>query len=132
METDHPTAKPINTHGAKYRRTGPHNHRVLFLIIGQVTLRWSHASTLIIRKNHKLRTRGIYRFTRNPMYLGVIFLILGIPVYASSLNGFLVMLLGIPVVLSRIRIEQKMLIEYFGKEYTDYMKRTKKLIPFIY
>jgi protein-S-isoprenylcysteine O-methyltransferase Ste14 len=102
------------------------------MIIGQVTLRKSYSSTLIIKKGQKLRTHGIYRFTRNPIYFGFILVAIGIPTFTSSLYGLLVMLLEIPICLSRIRIEQRMLIEHFGDEYRRYMKTTKKLFPFIY
>jgi protein-S-isoprenylcysteine O-methyltransferase Ste14 len=43
-----------------------------------------------------------------------------------------VMLLLIPYLLQRIKYEEKMLIEHFGDHYLEYMKRTKKLIPFVY
>jgi protein-S-isoprenylcysteine O-methyltransferase Ste14 len=32
----------------------------------------------------------------------------------------------------RIRTEERMLMDQFGKEYEEYQKKTKKLIPFIY
>jgi protein-S-isoprenylcysteine O-methyltransferase Ste14 len=42
-------------------------------------------------------------------------------------------MLGIvPLFLYRIGIEEKMLIEKFGDEYLQYMKRTRKLTPLIY
>ncbi len=34
--------------------------------------------------------------------------------------------------LRRINIEEEVLIEQFGQDYIDYMKKTKRLIPFIY
>ena len=102
------------------------------MITGQVTLWGSYSSMLIIKKGQKLRTHGIYRFTRNPIYFGFILVAIGIPIFTLSLYGFLVMLLEVPICLSRIRIEQKMLIEEFGDEYRKYMKTTKKLFPFIY
>lgn len=102
------------------------------MIAGHVALRRSYSSMLIIKKGQKLRTHGIYRFTRNPIYFGFILVAIGIPIFTSSLYGFLVMLLEIPICLSRIRIEQKMLIEEFGDEYRKYMKTTKRLFPFIY
>ncbi len=102
------------------------------MITGQVTLWRSYSSMLIIKKGQKLRTHGIYRFTRNPIYFGFILVAIGIPIFTPSLYGFLVMLLEIPICLSRIRIEQKMLIEEFGDEYRKYMKTTKRLFPFIY
>ena len=34
--------------------------------------------------------------------------------------------------INRINIEEKILVESFGKKYLDYTKKTKKLIPFVY
>jgi protein-S-isoprenylcysteine O-methyltransferase Ste14 len=38
----------------------------------------------------------------------------------------------IPLFMRRIGIGEKMLRKKFGEEHLQYMKRTKKLIPFIY
>jgi len=38
----------------------------------------------------------------------------------------------VPLTLYRIGVEERMLIERFGDEYREYMKKTKKIIPFIY
>ena len=81
---------------------------------------------------HKLVKHGVYRYIRHPVYLGSIFLNVGIILLFSSLPGFVVMLGYIPFVLCRIQIEEKMLIERLGQEYRDYIKKTKKIIPFIY
>lgn len=83
-------------------------------------------------RKHKLVKHGIYRHIRHPIYLGAILLNLGSILLFSSLLGFLVMMGYIPFVLYRIRIEEKILIEKFGKEYRDYMNKTKKIIPLIY
>jgi protein-S-isoprenylcysteine O-methyltransferase Ste14 len=50
------------------------------MIVGQVTLRRNYSGTVVIRVDHQLITHGIYRFTRNPMYLGLIMVVTGIPV----------------------------------------------------
>ena len=102
------------------------------MLIAHAILRWSHVSTLAIRENHKLRTSGLYRFVRHPLYFGAILVAIGVPVTVASMQGFLAMLLLIPIVLIRIRLEEKMLIEAFGDEYRNYKKTTKKLFPFIY
>ncbi|MFC2054519.1 methyltransferase family protein [Chloroflexota bacterium] len=101
-------------------------------LVAVVTLRWSYSSTLVIREDHQLITHGIYRFTRHPVYLGVIIAIFGAPVYASSLYGLLTMSALIPLILNRIRIEEKLLTEEFQDAYQKYKETTKKLIPFIY
>jgi len=36
------------------------------------------------------------------------------------------------MLLFRIGIEERMLVEEFGVKYEDYMRRTKKLIPYVY
>lgn len=101
-------------------------------VIAVGTLGSFYSSTLVIREDHQLVTHGVYRFVRHPVYMGVIIAIFGIPIYVSSLYGFLIMLALIPLILLRIRLEERLLIEEFGDAYLEYKARTKKLIPFIY
>jgi protein-S-isoprenylcysteine O-methyltransferase Ste14 len=75
---------------------------------------------------------GIYRFTRGPTYLGVHLACIGMPVYASSWVGVLIMSALIPLFLYRIRIEERLLTEKFGDPLQTYREATRKLIPFVY
>jgi protein-S-isoprenylcysteine O-methyltransferase Ste14 len=50
----------------------------------------------------------------------------------SSVVGFVVTLSLVAILLYRIKVEEKMLLEHFGTEYADYMKRSKRLMPFVY
>jgi protein-S-isoprenylcysteine O-methyltransferase Ste14 len=102
------------------------------MIVGQVTLWRNYSSTVVIKEDHQLITHGIYRFTRNPIYLGFIIVITSFPVFAASLYGFLTSLVLIPIILNRIRLEEKLLTEEFQDAYHKYKETTKKLIPFIY
>ncbi len=104
----------------------------IIMIIGQVTLRRNYSGTVVIRDDHQLITHGIYRFTRNPMYLGLIMVVIGLPVYAVSLYGFLTSLILVPIIHNRIRLEEKLLTAEFQDAYQKYKETTKKLIPFIY
>jgi len=101
-------------------------------LVAQITLRRYYSSTLVIREDHQLITHGIYHFTRHPIYLGAITGCIGVPVYASSLYGLLIMSALIPIFLNRIRMEERMLTEEFGDAYRTYKEATSKLIPFIY
>ncbi len=101
-------------------------------IVAQITLKRFYSGTLVIREDHQLVTHGIYRFTRHPVYLGVIIAIIGLPVFASSLYGLLTMAALIPIFLNRIRMEERLLTEEFGDAYRTYKETTSKLIPFIY
>ncbi len=80
----------------------------------------------------ELVKHGIYKHVRHPIYLAMLLYNSGIPLLFSSLYGFLLMQVFIPLVLYRIKIEEDILIKKFGDEYHEYMKRTKKLIHFIY
>ena len=102
------------------------------MIVGQITLRSNYSGSVIIREDHQLITYGIYRFTRNPIYLGFIMVATGLPVYSASMLGFLTSLVLIPIILNRIRLEEQLLAEKFQDAYQKYKKTTKKLIPFIY
>ena len=102
------------------------------MVVGQATLWRNYSGTVIIREDHQLITHGIYRFTRNPIYLGAFMVFIGLPVYAASLYGFLTSLVLIPIFLNRIRLEEELLTEEFQGAYQKYRETTRKLIPFIY
>jgi protein-S-isoprenylcysteine O-methyltransferase Ste14 len=85
-----------------------------------------------ILPEHKLIRYGIYRYIRHPVYLGTLLAYFSIPLLFHSLYGFFVMILKIPLTLYRIKLEEKVLLEKFGDEYRDYMKTSKRLIPYVY
>jgi protein-S-isoprenylcysteine O-methyltransferase len=77
--------------------------------------------------------QGLYRYLRHPSYTGTFITILG---YGLALtNGLsLAIMLVLPglAYAFRMRVEEAALREAFGDEYRDYMRRTKRLIPFIF
>ena len=79
------------------------------------------------RPSTALVTDGPYRFTRNPMYVGMAFLFLGL---AFAL-GALVALVFLPLVIliiDRVVIarEEPYLERRFGAEYADYKSRVRR------
>ena len=101
-------------------------------LIAIARLKGNFSGALRIREGHTLVKTGIYHWIRHPAYLGAIVLFLGFPVMLSSLLGFLVMFLLAPYLIHRTKLEEKMLIERFGAEYEEYIKHSKRLIPFVY
>ncbi len=104
----------------------------LIRVVAQATLKRNYSGTLRIREDHQLITHGIYSHVRHPVYTGVILSALAIPIYTTSLPGFLIALLGIPLFNYRIANEEKMLTQEYGHQYTEYIKTTPKLLPCIY
>lgn len=86
-----------------------------------------------IREGHHLKKDGIYKHLRHPSYSGSLLSFLG---YGISLNNWLSLaVVFVPILfvfVYRMNIEEKVLSAEFNGEYTDYMKTTKRLIPWIY
>ena len=79
--------------------------------------------------NKKLVTSGPFRFTRNPMYLGVSVLSLGIAVYAGTLPFFAVpILLFLLCNFVFIPFEEAKMQRQFSAQYTDYLRRVRRWI----
>ena len=85
-----------------------------------------------IQAGHKLETRGIYGVVRNPSYLGLLVAAVGWALAFRAVVGVLGALLLLIPLVPRIRSEERLLREHFGKEYDDYFARTWRLVPWIY
>jgi protein-S-isoprenylcysteine O-methyltransferase Ste14 len=78
------------------------------------------------RTSH-LVTSGVYRYTRNPMYVGMLLILLGWAVLLASPAALIVS--GLFVVyldLFQIRPEERALAAMRGKEYSDYVRRVRR------
>ncbi|OED37509.1 hypothetical protein AB833_23410 [Chromatiales bacterium (ex Bugula neritina AB1)] len=72
-------------------------------------------------------TRGIYQYTRNPMYLGFLFLLLAWALYLAHLIPLLLLPLFV-YLLNRVQIipEERALEKTFGSHYRDYQQRVRR------
>jgi protein-S-isoprenylcysteine O-methyltransferase Ste14 len=73
---------------------------------------------------------GPYRFSRNPMALGGLLILLGEAAiyYSPSLLG-LAILYGVIIYFNAMFIEEPELINRFGDPYTDYLGRVPRFFP---
>ncbi|MEO9137004.1 MAG: isoprenylcysteine carboxylmethyltransferase family protein [Casimicrobiaceae bacterium] len=70
---------------------------------------------------------GPYRFTRNPMYLGLSIILLGIGLVLESLTPFLVIPVFVWLITTRfIALEEPMLEQRFGSAYVEYRARVRR------
>ena len=81
------------------------------------------------RRGPRLVTSGVYRLSRNPIALGFLLMLVGLPLNSGSLWGLL--LAPIMIVLFNwfvIEPEEKDLTNRFGEEYTAYQSRVRRWI----
>jgi protein-S-isoprenylcysteine O-methyltransferase Ste14 len=80
---------------------------------------FSEAKTLVVR--------GPYRWTRNPMYLGMAAILLGFALYLGSVTPFIVIPAFMGLIAERFIVpEEEMLEKTFGQAYSDYKARVRR------
>jgi len=96
----------------------------------QVTLGKSWSDTPRMMKEQTLITSGPYQFIRHPIYAAFV-LILGsmLLISANWFVGLAWMSMTALEVASRIGYEESLMLEYFGDQYREYMKKTGSLLP---
>lgn len=76
-----------------------------------------------------LVTSGIYRWTRNPMYLGMALIYAGLAIFLSSLAALVLLLVVITTVQTQVIAREEAYLERaFGADYVDYKKRVRAWI----
>lgn len=86
-------------------------------------------TTVITREEHELVTAGPYRWIRHPLYtLGLIYFG-SLALVSASWFLLVVSTLSFVMVALRTPIEEEKLIQRFGDEYREYMKRTGRFLP---
>lgn len=80
-------------------------------------------------KTNALVIDGFYRFSRNPMYLGILMILIGWGLWLGNILNLVLLGLFIWVINElQIKPEEKALREKFGAEYDAYCKRVRRWI----
>jgi protein-S-isoprenylcysteine O-methyltransferase Ste14 len=123
------------SHGRMFATAG------VMLFVAGLILRWWSIVTLgrfftvdvTIEKDHELVERGPFRIVRHPSYTGVLLAFVGLALSLCNWAALLVILIPIGAAfIHRMNVEENALSRALAPRYAEYMKRTKRLIPFIY
>ena len=113
----------------------------LILFIISLALFWkSHADldknwhvSLELKKKHILVTDGVYKTIRHPMYSSfALWSIAQCLLLHNFIAGFSTLVIDGIMYFIRVPKEEQMMLDQFGDEYRDYMKRTGRLLPKIF
>jgi len=80
-------------------------------------------------ESNALIQEGVFRLSRNPMYLGFVAILLGITILLRSISPYIVVFVFV-ILIDRmfIRNEEGMLEGKFGDEWEQYRSRVRKWI----
>jgi protein-S-isoprenylcysteine O-methyltransferase Ste14 len=93
---------------------------IRFAVVGRGTLS-------PIDPTKKLVTSGIYRYTRNPMYLGVMITLMGEVIFFKSYPlGIYLLIMALIFNLFILVVEEPRLHEDFGDEYSQYRNKVRR------
>jgi len=103
------------------------------VIVSRIRLGRYGDGTVQLKEDHHLMTDGIYNHIRHPLYLGGFLGRVGIGLTFTAYFG-MILFVSVYFIIFRMRmeIEEQSLIAEFGEEYEEYMKRTRRLLPYIY
>lgn len=111
----------------------------IILMIAGIGLRWyairtlgqSFTLTVATQSGQQVMDRGPYRMVRHPSYSGSLITILGVLVACANPLVLLALLPAVVGFAYRIRVEEEVLSHDLGEAYRAYMRRTRRLIPFL-
>lgn len=105
-----------------------------FLLIGMrafLVMKFNFNIAPDIVSDAKLRIEGPYKFIRHPMYTSVLGFTLMYVIDSFNIFNLMMFVILLIDLLMKLNYEEKLLIKQFP-EYSEYRKRTKRIIPFIY
>ncbi len=123
-----------------WQRTGLFFLGLSFILLG-VAIRWYAIGVLgryftrdvVVSIDQPVVQRGPYRLIRHPAYSGTFLTMLGVGLAMTNWASLVALLLCVFLGHTyRVRIEEKTLVRMIGEPYIEYMRRTKRFIPWVY
>jgi len=76
---------------------------------------------------------GPYRYVRHPSYTGALMIFVGLGLALGNWAGLLALLVCVGIAYAyRISVEESVLAAALGEPYQKYMRRTRRLVPFLF
>ena len=97
----------------------------IFLVLSSIYL-GKNVRMGIPLKETKLKTEGIYKISRNPMYIGLHLITLSSIVYTMNIYLFIIGLYSVYVYHLIILSEEKFLSSRFGGDYSNYKQKVRR------
>lgn len=101
---------------------------LILTVIAQHQMKSSWRIGIDTEMKTKLVTHGLFRFSRNPIFLGLILNFIGLFLITPNTVTLLLMIIGSIIIQFQVRLEEQHLTNSFGNEYLDYKKRVRRFM----
>ncbi len=101
---------------------------LIWTIIAQNHMRNSWRIGIDTETKTELVTTGLFRLSRNPIYLGMIISLVGLFLTTPNALTGIFLILGYILIQIQIRLEEEFLTKEHGQTYTNYKKKVRRLI----
>lgn len=85
-----------------------------------------------LERTEQLVTTGVYAYVRHPMYASLLWLAWGAFFKRTSAPALVLVLAATACLFLTARAEEAEDIAFFGEAYRDYMKRTRRFVPWVF
>lgn len=92
------------------------------ILVAQIQMGDAWRDRIDLKSTPKLINSGMFRFSRNPIFIGMLLAMLGL--WLSIPNAFTLLTLvgGFMLIQIRVRLEEKHLLQMHGEEYVSYQR----------
>jgi protein-S-isoprenylcysteine O-methyltransferase Ste14 len=120
--------KQLETLTIKYVGIGLLVFALIWTIIAQGHMKNSWRIGIDTETKTELITTGLFQFSRNPIFFGMIVSLIGLFLTTANALTVLFLILGYVLIQIQIRLEEEFLIKEHGQKYLEYKQKVRRLI----
>ena len=99
---------------------------VLWTVVAQAQMGESWRIGIDHEHQTALVSRGVFGFSRNPIFLGMTITLVGLFVIIPNTLTALTLLMGVVLIQIQVRLEEEFLVKTHGEEYCQYRRQVRR------
>lgn len=101
---------------------------IIWTIIAQNNMKDSWRIGVDANTKTELIKNGLFKFSRNPIFLGLMFSLTGLFLTTPNAFTLIILILGYVLIQIQIRLEEEFLIKQYGTVYIAYQQKVRRFI----
>ncbi len=120
--------KQLNINIVKYIGIGFLSFSFIWTVIAQRQMRSSWRIGIDFQTKTELITSGLFNISRNPIFLGMIAVLIGLFLLTPNVFTIFFLLFGYVLIQIQVRLEEEHLLNIHGENYSNYFSKVKRWI----